>query len=516
MQALFPAAVTPFSYSVLEESFGRAWRLYYERMGFEPPLRARVLRQVQGHPYFNLSLSAQIEAERAGVEPVAFYVNGRAMPVAPFEKPGFLAGLKIGRAQKKLAELGGALAAEMDGVTARARTWYTKTRELRWSQAELLQVMEEIERVGVDSLVAFLAARQTLLATYNRLVWLTNEGERYPANVALINHAVQSVDEMAEADMGRRLATLAAQARGDARVMAWLEAGDFGDWTRKLPSAALVRELDGFLAEYGQRCVGEGELSRPRWQEDAIPVLHAVLAGARGNAKQPAPVGSGAPAQKLLSAAGSRQKEAQALLERIPAMLALQSRALHALSYTLAGTRLWALAAGSEAMGDRRLLAVEDVFLFELEEVKEMMTGEWNISSLEEIQETAAQRKAAFEAAKSAPGAELLIGDAPARSSHGVPGTGGQAAGALRRRQEVGSWNGSEAVLGTSRLDSGWAVALPALRGVAAAGGMPFDPVVAAARLWNIPVVVGLGAAYQTLVEGAQTSVDAERGLVTQ
>lgn len=411
LQPLFPAAVTPFSFSVLEESFERAWRRYYERMGFELPLRAQVLRQVQGHPYFNLSLSAQVEAEQAGIEPVALCINGRATPVAAYEKPGFLAGLKMGRAQKRLAETAGALAAEMDGVRARASAWHDRTSELRWSQAELLQVMEEIERVGVESLVAFAAARQRVLAACNRLAWLTNEAEPHPANTALINSVVQGIGDPVEADMARRLDALAEQAREDVQVMAWLEAGNFDGWARELPGAALVQGLNDFLVKYGQRCTGEGELERPRWQEDATPVLRAVLARASGQAG-PAAGGEGEPARrKLIGAAGTRQKEAQALLEQLPALLALQGRALHALSYVLAGTRRWAMAAGREAAADGRLPAVEDVFFFELEEVKEMMTGEWNISSSEEIQETAGQRKAAFEAAKSAPAAELLIGD---------------------------------------------------------------------------------------------------------
>ena len=50
-------------------------------------------------------------------------------------------------------------------------------------------------------------------------------------------------------------------------------------------------------------------------------------------------------------------------------------------------------AAGHEAMGDKRLLAEEDVFFYELEEMKQMMTGEWNISDMDNIRATAAQRK---------------------------------------------------------------------------------------------------------------------------
>jgi hypothetical protein len=74
-------------------------------------------------------------------------------------------------------------------------------------------------------------------------------------------------------------------------------------------------------------------------------------------------------------------------------------------------------------MVDQRLLALEDVFFYELEEMKEMMTGEWNISSRREIQSTARKRRADYERWQTATPAELLIGESEARSTAGAPPT---------------------------------------------------------------------------------------------
>ena len=93
-----------------------------------------------------------------------------------------------------------------------------------------------------------------------------------------------------------------------------------------------------------------------------------------------------------------RRKEAQALLPQLRQCLELQSKALHVHAYTLAGTRIWALAAGREAMTDKRLLAEGDVFFYELEEMKQMMTGEWNISATDNIRATAGQRQQEYQA----------------------------------------------------------------------------------------------------------------------
>ena len=49
-----------------------------------------------------------------------------------------------------------------------------------------------------------------------------------------------------------------------------------------------------------------------------------------------------------------------------------------ALARVMDGARVWTEAAAHEGLQDGRLTAVEEVFLLDLEEVKQMMTGEWN------------------------------------------------------------------------------------------------------------------------------------------
>ena len=151
----------------------------------------------------------------------------------------------------------------------------------------------------------------------------------------------------------------------------------------------------------------------PRWSEDPSPLLAAVAAAVQTGAPHTAPA---APDESpfLALVDPKRRKEAQALLAQARDAAILQSRALDVHAYTLAGTRIWALAAGHEAMGDGRLLAVEDIFFYELEETKEMMTGEWNISDLAGIHATAGERKAEWQRQAQAAAGDLLIGDCEA------------------------------------------------------------------------------------------------------
>ena len=44
-------------------------------------------------------------------------------------------------------------------------------------------------------------------------------------------------------------------------------------------------------------------------------------------------------------------------------------------------------------MADHRITEIDNVFFYELEEMKQMMTGEWNVSDRSAIHETASERQ---------------------------------------------------------------------------------------------------------------------------
>jgi pyruvate,water dikinase len=408
---LAPGLLTPFSYSVLADMAGRAWFLHYDRLGFDPTPRARVLRHHQGFPYANATLSAQREAEAAGVAPPTLLLDGKPFPFTKWEKSGFLAGIKAGMNERKIDKVLRAYADEVQSAADRAQEWLARVRAMRWSQAEILQIMEEIEPLAAAPFATLLAVRQSVDLYFNRIALLLAAKMPAPEAVTLLDGALAGVSHPVEDEIARRLRDMAAQATPAAR--AWLAEADAADWQRTCPDPALVEALRSFLDRFGHRSAAIAEVSTPRWEEDPAPILRALA----HSAAQPAPTSPGSPAapDPLASLApGDRKQTAQAL-DDLRRLLPLQSRALDAVACIFAGTRRWALAASYEAMGDRRILHEEDVFFFALEEMKQMMTGEWNVSDAHEIQATAEKRRAAH-AALPATGPDLLIGDAPAKS----------------------------------------------------------------------------------------------------
>lgn len=517
LQPLAPGALTPFSASLLAENTRRAWYAYfYDRLGFAPALRSPVVRDYQGRPYVNLSLSAELDAQHAGLEPVAVRVNGITRAVAPWEKPGLLAGIKLGRGAKKITDTLHALAAELDATTRKAQTWLQRVQEMRWSQAEILQIMEEIERVGSATLLPYFAVRYNLESAYGRLLRRVT-AVPFPRAVALVNQALAGIDGLVEVEIARGVADLAAAALAEPPVLAYLHKGEFGEDPTRLPTGPFAAKLAVFLATYGHRCADEGEIRNARWCEDPAPLLRAVLASAGTGAALPSLADGSAAMPALLAAVdGKQRKEAQLLVQQLRQWLPWQSRALDAYAYVLAGTRRWAQAAAHEAMSDRRLLAPDDVFFYELEEMKEMMTGEWNVSDRSGIRATAAGRKTDWQGfAQLVPG-ELLVGNAEATlTTHGLAGAAGQGQGAAATALGTAGPRGAKIVLVAVQPDAGWAGGLPSAAGLLAAQGSPLDPTMAAAAALRIPTVYALGQDWASLADGQTILLDGDVGKVT-
>jgi len=518
LQALAPGVLTPFSYSVLAEVLERGWRQYYARLGFAPAPEAELVRQVQGRAYVNLSAEARADADYAGVPSPTLRFNGEQFTLATPPKQGLLSGFKSARNQKKIDDL---VAAAGQGIAATARSayyWMVKVQEMNWAQADILQVMEEIEQAGVESMLAYFAARHNLDLLYNRLICATLDSVGYPASLLLINGALSDTGDLVEAKIAADLVGLSEKLISSDELVRWLRQSTFDSWQESAPDPVLVQGLTEFLGTFGHRVGGEAEMARPRWHEHPTPVMHGLLGCLLRHAQLPSKVPSSQSVQRLLDALEPKQvKWGQEAVQRLRQLHHLQSHALHALAYVWAGTRAWAKAAAREAAHDGRLQEEEEVFFFQLEEIKQMMTGEWNISDLGDIHATARERRRQADEWRTLHAPPMLIDDRTAWfAGVGLPGVSGQATAPLRRLSDQRADGCKGAILGAEYLDSGWALSLPMADGFVAAGGTPADPFVAAARIWHHPTVIGLGEAYYRLVEGALTTVDGEAATVEQ
>jgi len=397
-------AFSPLSYSILAEVASRAWFRYYDQLGYDPMPRARVVRMQDGRAFFNLSLSAQREAEQAAIEPITFLIDGAPFPIARVEQQGFLASFKTGRAEKRMTQYLEGLKRDSAALAERMQVWDNRVRELRWTQADILMVMEEIEPDMVEAFAAFLGVRQNLLLVLNRIQRLAKQppGE----TLRQLDRGLGATQGVLEAEIARRLALMAS--RTTPALRGWIEGVDLSDWHSRLREAGLAEEFAAFLADFGTHAAALGEVSEPTWLDDPTIVVRAL------NHPPASPaLGDDHPLNVLVASVDAKsQKQAQTLIESLRGLVVLQSQTLHALSSILAGTRRWALGAAKEGMLDNRLRQVSDIYTFELEEIKQMMTGEWNISSIKEIHERSDKRRAQSALWRGAPTTDLYVGEA--------------------------------------------------------------------------------------------------------
>ena len=520
LSPLAPGLLTPFSTSVLADAMGRAWSRYRDLLGDPLPLIPQnVTRLHRGRLYLDLTRFSQQETAFSGQPPLAYRINGQRVEVVPPARGNVLANLKFGRRRKRILAGLQELAQQPQPFLDRARAWHVKVQEMRWSQAEILQIMEEIERVMAEVLAVFLAARYHLEWTTNQLLWLTEASLPFPANLDAVNDTFSDLQGLPEARLADHLLELGQLAREEEPVMEWLAGDTFAQgWQESLPPGPFQDALTSFLDEFGHGVGAAGELRQPRWWEDPTPVLRSVFLCAKSQPERPARLPSIQARERLLAGVGGKErKEAQAHLTLARELLLLQSHALQAMATLWSGTRIWVQAAAQEAMVDGRIQETDEVFFFQLEELKQMMTGEWNVSNLEEIRAMLAQRQAQFQEQQAQHPGDLLLGDAEAQlRTPGLPGVSGSVSAPLRQEVNPNFALCQGAVVGVPLLDSGWALAFPHAAAFVTPNASPLDPVVAGARLWHIPTVVGLGARYQELVPGAITLVDGNTGHVDQ
>jgi hypothetical protein len=392
--------LTPLTWSILSRSAERAVRSHYGAWGITLPAGAPIWRRIAGRAYLNTSaLTAADQAVAAG-------------------ESGSSAGWRLFKRAPDRRE-NAALREQIEQAPARfaaTKQWWERVQITEWRQATVLQVMEEIE----PQAEAVLTARDYLttgLGAARRQItrWIA---EWQPASSSAV------FDELFAGLDGREgwaqyrydLQQLTETARQDTAIVGLLAQPASSPGTApnhpippgrfpviqapvQLPAGAFRQSFDAFVAAYARWADQPLETASPRWAE-APQTLFARLAARLAEtpeASLPSPQAArqqraeaGARVAGQLDARQRRQFEPE--FGQLQQIVDLLPASREALVTVMAVARRWALGAAQEAVNDGRLAAIEDVFLLELEELKQLMTGEWN--SPEQVRPIVERRRA--------------------------------------------------------------------------------------------------------------------------
>ncbi|MGK3999257.1 PEP/pyruvate-binding domain-containing protein [Sorangium sp. So ce1024] len=308
-----PGAATPLTWSVARAFSDRGFREAFAALGCRVPRGARLVTNVYGRFYLNLTAFMQIAAQVPGLSPRALLgMSGGASEQLIARLVEQSAGVSRRRFYARLPLTGPRLLLRQARLEREVAAY---EGEALWAQRALSEldmtllpddaigttlrsVFLLLERTGTlmlhcasASLASHLALCKALERVTRRRASARSASGEAPLDDAAgraetnIEHLAQvlagGVRELDSAGPGIELARVAELVMLDRVARERLLAGEVR-WPRDLPEGPARDALARFLDAYGDRAVREAELATPRWREDPAPVIAMLTASLRG------------------------------------------------------------------------------------------------------------------------------------------------------------------------------------------------------------------------------------------
>ncbi len=362
--------LTPLTWSILSRSAERAVRGHYRTLGYELPATTPIWRRYSGRAYLNMS--ALTAADQAFASADGETSLGQRL---------------FGRGDRRQATV---LDRQLDAAPAtfqRIQQWWKRVQGMQWRQATVLQIMEEIEPQA-EAVLTVRDALTTGVGANRRQItrwiaeWLPGSSD------ALFDALFAGLDgREGWADYRYALRRLVEMARQDSAAEAYVHAKRS---TNPLPAGAFSNAFETFVKTYGRWGEQPLEAASPRWSEAPASLLDRI-SRTLDKPAEPLPFDPGLARQRRAEACAQvnrqvsllRRRQFEPVFGQLQRAVDLLPASRDALVTVIAVARYWALGAAQEIVADGRLEGVEDVFLLELEELKQVMTGEW--SSADEV-----------------------------------------------------------------------------------------------------------------------------------
>jgi pyruvate,water dikinase len=140
----------------------------------------------------------------------------------------------------------------------------------------VLEDLQELKRILFDP-----RSRQVFMTAMEASWWLNEHLEEWLGEKNAADVLTQSVPHNVTSEMGLALLDVADAIRPHPEVVAFLQQVGDDDFLAELPAIAGGREardaVQAWLDRYGMRCIGEIDITRPRWSERPATLLPIVL-----------------------------------------------------------------------------------------------------------------------------------------------------------------------------------------------------------------------------------------------
>ncbi|MFD5828290.1 rifamycin-inactivating phosphotransferase [Lentzea sp. NPDC060358] len=388
----------------------------------------------------------------------------------------------------------------------------------------------ELRRVLFDA-----RSTEVIMAGMQAAWWLNDKlfewlGEKNAADTLSL-----SAPHNVTAEMGLELLDVADAIRPHPEVVAHLEATGDLDGLAGLPGGAQAhRAIAGYLARYGMRCVGEIDITRPRWGEHPATLVPLLLTNVRTFEQ-------GAGAHRFEQGRRTAAAKERELLERLRELPAGEQKARETEQVvdrlrTFAGYREYPkyfmvsryavykqalLAEAGRLVRSGVLAEQEDVFYLTLQELREVVrTNRADAGLVRQRREDVLAHRALTPPRVLTSDGEAVTGSyrrggLPEGALAGLPVSGGTVEGRARVVLDLAEADLEPGdVLVTAYTDPSWSPLFVAAAGlVTEVGGLMTHGAVVA-REYGLPAVVGLENATRLIRDGQRIRVNGTDGYV--
>jgi rifampicin phosphotransferase len=397
----------------------------------------------------------------------------------------------------------------------------------------ILADLQELRRILSDP-----QSRPVIMAGMNAAWWLNDQLQAWLGEKNAADTLTQSVPNNVTSEMGLALLDVADVIRPHPEVVAFLEHVDDEGFLDELPRLSGGREardaIRAFLDKYGMRCVGEIDITKPRWSERPTTLVPMIL----GNVKNFEP---GAGQRRFEEGRQEALKKEQELLERLRVLpdgerKADEARRMIDRVRTFAGYREYpkygmvsryfvykqALLEEAERLVQAHVIREkDDVFYLTFQELHDV------VRTNQVDDQLIRQRKDAFKSYQALTPPRVLTSDGegiagayrrddvPAGALVGLPVSAGTVEGRARVILDLAEADLEAGdILVTAYTDPSWSPLFVAIKGlVTEVGGLMTHGAVIA-REYGLPAVVGVENATRLIQNGRRIRVHGTDGYV--
>jgi phosphoenolpyruvate synthase/pyruvate phosphate dikinase len=420
------------------------------------------------------------------------------------------------------------------------------------SRASLAALKRDIRTKSATALIDFILAdiqelkrllfdpqsHQVIMAAMDATWWLNERFEAWLGEKNAADTLTQSAPGNITSEMGLALLEVADVIRPYPEVVAFLEHvedGDFLDQLAELAGGPQARDsIRAYLDRYGMRCVGEIDITRPRWRERPSTLVPLLV----GNIKNFEP-GAGprrfeqgrqeawAKEQELLGrlralpSGGQKAEQAKRMIDRVRTFIGYREYPKYGIVSRYFVYKQALLQEAERLVQADVLTEKEDIYYLTLQELGDVVrTHEVDDTLISQRQDAFRSYQALAPPRVLTSEGEVIAGsyrrdDVPTGALIGLPVSGGTIEGRARvilDLTEADLETGD--ILVTTYTDPSWSPLFVAIRGlVTEVGGLMTHGAVIA-REYGLPAVVGVEQATRLIHDGQRIRVHGTEGYV--